>query len=281
METLRISGLKKRYKNFEMDGVTFDIPQGSIVGLIGENGAGKSTIIKSILGVTRPDGGKIIFQGKEIGLLSKEEKQQIAYVFDDIGLPMELDTAMLEKVCSRVFCTWNSHIFWEYAEKFSLPKGKVLKEFSKGMKLKAAIAVAVSYDSKLLVLDEPTSGLDPIARDDILSLLYDYNQSGDRAILLSSHITTDLEKICDYIVFLHAGRIVMSGEKDALLYRYGIYGMEAGQVAELDKGAILKKRVREYGVEVLAIKDRMPNGFEFRQAGLEDIMLFYTKGENV
>lgn len=278
---LSIKGLNKHYTNFEMDGVSFDIPEGTVVGLIGENGAGKSTVIKSILGAVHPDGGQIIFDGKPIDRLSKAEKQKISFVLDDMGLPLELSMSMLDKVLSNVFEKWDSAKFRQLLQQFGLPEKKLLKEFSRGMKMKAAIAVALSYDSRLLILDEPTSGLDPVIRDEILEMIYDYNRHEGHAALISSHITTDLEKICDYIVYLHNGRVVFNEEKDELLAKYAVYSVDKIQLEELDKTAVVKILRREYGVDVLAIKQKMPSDFDFKPVSLDDIMLFYSKGENL
>lgn len=278
---LSIKGLNKHYTNFEMDGVSFDIPEGTVVGLIGENGAGKSTVIKSILGAVHPDGGQIIFDGKPIAQLSKSEKQKISFVLDDMGLPLELSMSMLDKVLSNVFEKWDSAKFRQLLQQFGLPEKKLLKEFSRGMKMKAAIAVALSYDSQLLILDEPTSGLDPVVRDEILEMIYDYNRRDGHAALISSHITTDLEKICDYIVYLHNGRVVFNEEKDELLAKYAVYGVDKTQLEELDKAAVVKIMRREYGIDVLAIKQMMPPDFDYRPVSLDDIMLFYSKGENL
>lgn len=278
---LSIKGLNKHYTNFEMDGVSFDIPEGTVVGLIGENGAGKSTVIKSILGAVYPDGGQIIFDGKPIDRLSKAEKQKISFVLDDMGLPLELSMSMLDKVLSNVFEKWDSAKFRQLLQQFGLPEKKLLKEFSRGMKMKAAIAVALSYDSRLLILDEPTSGLDPVIRDEILEMIYDYNRHEGHAALISSHITTDLEKICDYIVYLHNGRVVFNEEKDELLAKYAVYSVDEIQLGELDKTAVVKILRREYGVDVLAIKQKMPSDFDFKPVSLDDIMLFYSKGENL
>lgn len=278
---LSIKNYCKHYKNFDIQDVSFDIPGGAVVGLIGENGAGKSTIIKSILGAVHPDGGSILFDGREISRLSKSERQQISFVLDDTGLPMELNLTMLDGVLSCMYDSWDAAKFRALAQKFSLPDKKLLKDFSKGMKMKAAIAVALSRDSKLLVLDEPTSGLDPVVRDEILGMIYDYNQSGDRAVLLSSHITADLEKICDYIVYIHGGRIIFSEEKDALLEKYAVYGVDERQLSELDRDALVRVIRREYGTEVLALRDKMPSSFEGKPVTLDDIMLFYSKGERV
>lgn len=278
---LSIRDLKKYYENFDIENVSFDIPKGAVVGLIGENGAGKSTVIKCILGAVHPDGGQILFDGKEIRETCRKDRQKIAFVFDDTGLPLELDLGMLDKVLCRIYDKWDTAKFRSLIREFSLPRDKMLKDFSKGMKMKAAIDVAFSYDSDVLILDEPTSGLDPVVRDEIIEMIYNYNQNGDRSVLLSSHITADLEKICDYIVYIHEGRIIFNEEKDELLNRYAIYSIEDKHLRELNKSAFIKVLKREYRTEILAQKDKMPKDFEYKPVTLDEMMLFYSKGEDV
>lgn len=278
---LSIRGLSKRYMNFSVEDVTFNVPDGTVVGLIGENGAGKSTIIKSVLGAVHPDGGEILVDGMPLDKLDRSGRQKISFVLDDMGLPMELTLSMLDKVLSNIFEKWDSEKFKSLVQKFGLPEKKMLREFSKGMKMKATIAVALSYESNLLILDEPTSGLDPVVRDDILEMIYDYNRQNGRAALISSHITTDLEKICDYIVYIHGGKVIFNEEKDELLSRYAIYSTDEKQLAELDKTAVVKVLHRDYGVDILASKEKMPQDFEYRPVSLDDIMLFYSKGESI
>ncbi len=278
---LSIRGLSKRYMNFSVEDVTFNVPDGTVVGLIGENGAGKSTIIKSVLGAVHPDGGEILVDGMPLDKLDRSGRQKISFVLDDMGLPMELTLSMLDKVLANIFEKWDSAKFKALVQKFGLPEKKMLKEFSKGMKMKATIAVALSYESNLLILDEPTSGLDPVVRDDILEMIYDYNRQNGRAALISSHITTDLEKICDYIVYIHGGKVIFNEEKDELLSRYAIYSTDEKQLAELDKTAVVKVLRRDYGVDILASKEKMPRDFEYRPVSLDDIMLFYSKGESI
>ncbi len=278
---LSIRDLKKHYENFDIENVSFDIPKSAVVGLIGENGAGKSTVIKCILGAVHPDGGQILFDGKEIRETCRKDRQKIAFVFDDTGLPLELDLGMLDKVLCRIYDKWDTAKFRSLIREFSLPRDKMLKDFSKGMKMKAAIAVAFSYDSDVLILDEPTSGLDPVVRDEIIEMIYNYNQNGDRSVLLSSHITADLEKICDYIVYIHEGRIIFNEEKDELLNRYAIYSIEDKHLRELNKSAFIKVLKREYRTEILAQKDKMPKDFEYKPVTLDEMMLFYSKGEDV
>lgn len=278
---LSIRDLKKHYENFDIENVSFDIPKSAVVGLIGENGAGKSTVIKCILGAVHPDGGQILFDGKEIRETCRKDRQKIAFVFDDTGLPLELDLGMLDKVLCRIYDKWDTAKFRSLIREFSLPRDKMLKDFSKGMKMKAAIAVAFSYDSDVLILDEPTSGLDPVVRDEIIEMIYNYNQNGDRSVLLSSHITADLEKICDYIVYIHEGRIIFNEEKDELLNRYAIYSIEDKHLRELNKSAFIKVLKREYRTEILAQKDKMPKDFKYKPVTLDEMMLFYSKGEDV
>lgn len=278
---LSIRGLSKRYINFSVEDVTFKVPDGTVVGLIGENGAGKSTIIKSVLGAVHPDGGEILVDGMPLDKLDRSGRQKISFVLDDMGLPMELTLSMLDKVLANIFEKWDSAKFKSLVQKFGLPEKKMLREFSKGMKMKATIAVALSYESNLLILDEPTSGLDPVVRDDILEMIYDYNRQNGRAALISSHITTDLEKICDYIVYIHGGKVIFNEEKDELLSRYAIYSTDEKQLAELDKTAVVKVLHRDYGVDILASKEKMPQDFEYRPVSLDDIMLFYSKGESI
>ena len=281
MEKLRIEGLCKKYENFELKYISLSIPNGCCFGLIGENGAGKSTLIKSILGLVKGDEGKIYFEGREIEKLDKTERQKISFVLDDTGLPLELNLKMINRALSLILVKWEGDKFKELTEKFKLPDNLKLARFSKGMKMKAAIAIALSYDSDLLILDEPTSGLDPVSRDDILDLLYDYNKNADKAILFSSHITSDLEKLCDYIIYLNRGEIVLNEEKDELLRKYAVYSVEQRQLTELNKGAVLKVIKRDFGTDILALKEEMSAGFEYRNVSLEDFMLFFSKGEDL
>lgn len=280
MDKLTIKNLCKHYQNFDIDNVSLSIPSGSVVGLIGENGAGKSTIIKSILGITKIDGGEISFNGTDIRNLSKEEKQKIAFVLDDSGLPQNLDLKTMNKMFSSIYSTWNGNLFNEYVQKFNLPNDKEYSKFSKGMKMKVALAVAFSHESELLILDEPTSGLDPVVRDEILELLYDYCKD-DKAIIISSHITSDLEKICDYVIYIHNGKVVMSEQKDELLQKYAIYQLDQKQLLELQPQAVSRVLKKEFGMEALALKERMPKDFDYRPIVLDDIMLFYSKGEKL
>ena len=280
-DALTISGLTKTYKGFKLNGVSFSVPCGSIVGLIGENGAGKSTTINAILGLIQKEAGSICILGKE--QLDSEIKEQIGVVFDGNNYPEILSPQKLNRVMKEIYHSWDEHTFLNLLRKFSLPADKQIKQFSKGMKMKLAIAVALSHNSKLLILDEATSGLDPVVRDDILDMLLDFVQDESHSILVSSHITSDLEKIADYIVFLHEGRVVFSKPKDELTEQYGIIKCGSAQFDALDKSEIIAYRKMDYEWQVLvADRNKMQKKYPKAMivpASIDEIMLLYVKGE--
>lgn len=280
-DALTISGLTKTYKDFKLNGVSFSVPCGSIVGLIGENGAGKSTTINAILGLIQKEAGSICVLGKE--QMDSEIKEQIGVVFDGNNYPEILSPQKLNRVMVKIYHSWDEHTFLNLLRKFSLPADKLIKQFSKGMKMKLAIAVALSHNSKLLILDEATSGLDPVIRDDMLDILLDFAQDETHSILISSHITTDLEKIADYIVFIHEGQVVFSKPKDDLTEQYGIIKCGAAQFDALDKSDIIVYRKMDYEWQVLitdreAMKKKYPKAL-IEPATIDEIMLLYVKGE--
>ena len=280
-DALIISGLTKTYKDFMLNGVSFSVPCGSIVGLIGENGAGKSTAINAVLGLIQKEAGSICVLGKE--QLDNEIKEQIGVVYDGNNYPEIFSARKLNRVMKAIYHSWEEHTFLNLLKKFSLPTDKPIKQFSKGMKMKLAIAVALSHNSKLLILDEATSGLDPVIRDDILDILLDFAQDETHSILISSHITTDLEKIADYIVFIHEGQVVFSKLKDELIEQYGIIKCGAAQFEALDKLDIIVYRKMDYEWQVLvadraAMKKKYPKAL-IDSASIDEIMLLYVKGE--
>lgn len=280
-DALTISGLTKTYKDFVLNDVSFSVPSGSIVGLIGENGAGKSTTISAALGIVQKEAGFVSILGKEE--LDNEVKEQIGVVFDGNNFSEILSPKKIGRVMKDIYQSWDDHIFMALLKKFSLPVCKPIKQFSKGMKMKLAIAVALSHNSKLLILDEATSGLDPVVRDDILDMLLDFVQDENHSILVSSHITSDLEKIADYIVFLHEGRVVFSKPKDELTEQYGIIKCGAAQFDVLDKSEIIAYRKMDYEWQVLvADRNKMQKKYPKAMivpASIDEIMLLYVKGE--
>mgnify|MGYP005766276017 FL=1 len=275
---IEIKNLTKHYGGFTLDNVSFSVPRGSVVGLIGENGAGKSTIIKSLLGVINTDGGEILFDSVPLGRLGKNQRQLTGVVLDDVSLPSAVNLRELNTVMKNMFSRWDEQTFFALTERFRLPRDKKTGEFSKGMKMKTAIAAALSHGAETLILDEPTSGLDPVARDEILDILYDFMQNSGHAVLISSHITSDLEKLCDYVVFIHGGKVAVSGEKDALLEEYAVYG---GNISDLDPAAVVRVRRRNYGADALVKRSMIPPSFGTEKTTLEDIMLFFVKGEKL
>ena len=280
-DALTISGLTKTYKDFVLNDVSFSVPSGSIVGLIGENGAGKSTTISAALGLVQKEAGSVSVLGKEE--LDNEVKEQIGVVFDGNNFSEILSPKKIGRVMRDIYQSWDGRTFMALLKKFSLPAGKPIKQFSKGMKMKLAIAVALSHNSKLLILDEATSGLDPVVRDDILDMLLDFVQDESHSILVSSHITSDLEKIADYIVFLHEGRVVFSKPKDELTEQYGIIKCGSAQFDALDKSEIIAYRKMDYEWQVLvADRNKMQKQYPKAMivpASIDEIMLLYVKGE--
>lgn len=277
---LMISGLTKTYKDFILDHVSFTVPSGSIVGLIGENGAGKSTTINAILGLIQKEAGVVSILEKEE--LNKEIKEQIGVVFDGSNYPEILSPKKLNQVMKNIYKLWDEQMYFHLLKQFSLPIDKKIKQFSKGMKMKLAITVAFSHHSKLLLLDEATSGLDPVIRDDILDMLLDFVQEEEHSILVSSHITSDLEKIADYIIFIHKGKVVFFKPKDELMEQYGIMKCGAAQFDALDKSDIIVYRKMDYEWQILiSNREKMQKKYSKAMivpATIDEIMLLYVKG---
>ncbi len=280
---LTVSGLTKKYREFTLSDISFEVPQGTIVGLIGENGAGKSTIINAVLGLTQKDAGEVTILGKNEQEIDFAACNQIGVVFDSGNFPNGLTPKELNGLLKNVFLLWDEEIYFSLLKKLSLPPDKKMKTFSKGMKMKLAIAVSFSHCSNLLILDEATSGLDPVVRDDILDMLLDFVQDENHSILVSSHITGDLEKIADYIVFIHEGRLLFSKPKDELLEKYGIVKCGMAQFDALESRDMIAYRKRDYEWQVLVAdrdkaKKKYPNAV-IVPATIDEIMLLYIKGE--
>lgn len=280
---LEINGLCKNYQAFSLKDVSFSLPAGSIMGFIGENGAGKTTTIKLILNEIRRDSGTIKIFGKDNIKDEVKIKEQIGVVFDESYFYGDLTADDVGSILKRIFKTWDQSLYETYKRDFELPKGKKIKEYSKGMKMKLSIASALAHHPRLLILDEATSGLDPVMRSDILDVFLDFIQDESRGVLFSSHITSDLERVADYVTFVHKGRVVFSRSKDELIDGCGIVKCGASQFAGLDKSGFLRWRRGESECEALVTdKDeakRKYPGLVVDGASLDEIMLLYVKGE--
>ena len=275
-----IKGVSKTYRDFTLDSLTLSLPEGSIMGLIGENGAGKSTTIKLIMNAILPDSGSI----EVLGMDNKspefaETKEDIGVVLDEAYFPISLNCKNVNTIMRLTYKKWDSDKYFGYIKKFGLPEKKAFKDFSRGMKMKLAIAVALSHDPKLLVLDEATGGLDPIVRDEILDIFNDFTRDESHSILISSHIVSDLEKICDYIAFLHRGRLMFVEEKDMLYENYALVNMTKAQLSGMPKGSVLGSRENSYGAEVLMLRSDIPAGMVPERITIEDIMLYMAREE--
>ncbi|MBD5499423.1 MAG: ABC transporter ATP-binding protein [Lachnospiraceae bacterium] len=278
---LQVENLTKQYPGFTLDHVSFAVPKGTIMGLIGENGAGKSTTINAILDLINKDDGTVTFWGQELSS-SKPLKEDIGVVFDDINFYETLTPAKVGKISSVAYKQWDSHLYQDYLKRFRLPADKEIKTLSKGMQMKLCIAVALSHKPKLLILDEATSGLDPIMRDDILDVFLEFVQDENHSIMMSSHITTDLEKVADYITFIHQGKVIFSKRKDELRYHYGIIRCGATVFNQIDKKEVLAYRKEDYQWNVLvADKEKAKRKYKnttVDDATIDDILLLYVKG---
>lgn len=279
-DALVIQNLTKKYDGFFLDHINITLPSGCIMGFIGENGAGKSTTIKLILDLIKKDGGKISVLGTDWESGGKSLRENIGVVMDECSFPELLTVEEVNKVMKHCYRTWKEKTFRSYAEQFSLPLKKPVKEFSRGMKMKLSIAVALSHESKLLIMDEATSGLDPVVRDEILDVFLEFIQDEGHSIFLSSHIISDLEKICDYITLIHKGKILFSQPKDALLDRYVVVKCSQREFDALDQGAVVGVRKNGFGVEALAEKAKIGRNVAADRASIEEIMLYFIKEGN-
>jgi len=277
MNALEIKNLSKSFSGFCLDNVSLTLPSGCIMGLIGENGAGKSTTVKLILDMLHKDSGRITILGKDNGKDISLIKEDIGVVMDEVGIPECLTAKQVGKVMRLTFRNWNEAEYGRLLKKLSLPDDKPFKDFSRGMKMKLGIAVAMSHGAKLLLLDEPTSGLDPVVRDEVVEMFYDFTRDENHSILISSHIVSDLEKLCDYVAFLHKGKLLLCEEKDVLLSEYGIIHCTVEQLSELDKKVIKYKKETPYGAEVIVPRKDAPYGFKLSPISIEELFVFMVK----
>ena len=279
---LEVKDLTKRYDGFTLDHVSFQVPGGCIMGLIGENGAGKSTTIKAVLDLIHRDAGTVTFWGQELSA-SSDLKEDIGVVFDGISFYETLTPAQVGRILGAAYRRWDDGLYKQYLERFSIPKEKEIKGLSKGMKAKLSIAAALSHRPKFLIMDEATSGLDPVMRDDMLDVFLEFVQDEEHSILMSSHITADLEKVADYITFIHQGKLLFCKSKDELRYQYGIVRCGAAAFEQMDKADVLAWRKEDYQWDVLVPDKekarRLYKNVVVDDATIDDILLLYVKGE--
>lgn len=281
--TIKVKNLNKKYEGFELKNISFEIPEGSIVGLIGENGAGKTTTIKSILNIINSE-GEIQVLGKDIKQNEKEIKSKLGVVLDDSFLSEYLTPKKINSIMKNFYNTWDNKLFENYIKIFKLPENKMIKDFSSGMKMKLKIATAISHKPQILILDEPTSGLDPIVRNEILDIFRQFIAEDEtRSILVSTHITTDLEHISDYIMFIKNGEITLNLPTSEILENYGIVKCDEKDFSKISKEDYEYYRKEKYQYEVLVKNKKMIKSkygiSTIDKASIEDIMLFYIKGE--
>ena len=277
MNALEIQNLTKTYPGFCLDDLSLTLPSGCILGLIGENGAGKSTTIKLILDMLRRDSGTVTILGKDNRDNLRLTKEDVGVVLDEVGIPECLTAMQVGKIMALTFRQWDQSRYEAYLKRLSIPEKKPFKEFSRGMKMKLGIAIAMSHHPKLLILDEATSGLDPVVRDEVVEMFRDFTREENHSILISSHIVSDLEKLCDYIAFLHKGKLLLYEEKDRLLEEYGLLLCTREQLGQLPEGAVKSQKASPYGVEALVLRAAVPEGWHVVPISIEELFIFMVK----
>lgn len=277
---IEIKNVTKTYDGFKLDNISFCVPKGSIMGFIGQNGAGKTTTIRSLLNITSIDSGEIRLLGLDHKKDEIDIKRRLAVVFDELPFHESFNAKNMARIFEGLYPEWDNALFAEYLDRFGLPAKKKIGQFSKGMKMKLQIACALSHNAELLVMDEATTGLDPVVRDEILHIFMEYLQSGERSILMSSHITSDLEKIADCVAFIDNGKILLTGLKDELLESHGILKTSREKAKLIDSSAVVSTRLNSFGAEIM-VNDRAAVIKAYPDlvcdpATLDDIMLYYV-----
>lgn len=281
MNAIEIRNLTKSYGDFTLKNLNLTLPQGTIMGLIGENGAGKSTIIKLILNMIQREEGTITLLGEDNRNNLHIMKEEIGVVFDDVGIQGCLTPLQVGKIMRLTYANWNQEIYEHYLNIFKLPPQKKFKEFSRGMRMKLGIAIALSHNARLLILDEATSGIDPVMRDEILDLLFEFTRDAAHSILLSSHIVSDLEKICDYVAFLHDGELILCEEKDVLKEKYAVIRCSEKRLLELDSSAIIGRKKNAYGIEAIMQRKSIPGDIEKSSVDIEQLFICMARGIDI
>lgn len=281
---IEIKNVTKDYGDFKLDSVSFSVPEGSVCGFIGQNGAGKTTTIKAILDGINIDQGEVYVFGEDIRKNGAKLREDIGVVFDEMGFHEFMTGKDINLMMKNIYKMWDEEAYFNYLKRFSLPSKKRCGEFSRGMRMKLQIAVALSHHAKLLIMDEPTSGLDPIVRNEMLQIFREFVVEEDHTILLSSHITGDLEKIADEVVYINCGKIILSGNKDEIIEKHGLLKCKKDELKEISQSLIVNAEVESYGASVL-VNDRVAceklyPGMIMESASLEEIMLFYVNKFN-
>lgn len=274
---IELKDVTRVYPKFKLNNINLSVPCGSVMGFIGENGAGKSTTIKAILGLLKKGEGTVTVLGEDASGLSSQIKEQIGVVFDGLAFPANLNAKQLDKVMSGIYKTWDSADFFGYLNRFELPLDKKFKSFSRGMEMRLSIAAALSHNPRLLILDEPTSGLDPVMRSEILDIFMEFMQDETHSIFISTHITSDLEHIADYICFIHKGSIIFTEERNEMLERHRILKCTDDELARIDKADIIGMRKDRYSNEVLTTAAEKYPDIAADAPSIEEIMVYYVK----
>lgn len=280
MNALEIKNLTKSFPGFTLDHLNLTLPSGCVMGLVGENGAGKSTTIKLILDILHKDSGSITLLGRDNQEDLQLTKEDVGVVMDEVGIPECLTSEQVGRIMGHTFRNWDDGEYRRLLHQFSLPEGKAFKDFSRGMKMKLGIAIALSHGAKLLLLDEATSGLDPVVRDEVIEMFYDFTRDESHSILISSHIVSDLEKLCDYIAFLHEGKLLLCEEKDRLLEEYGILHCTRQQADDFAASAIKYRKESPYGMTLIVRRDAVAAGLDISPVNIEELFIFMTKEAN-
>ncbi len=277
---IEMDNVSKRLGDFLIDDMTLTLPKGCILGLVGENGAGKTSTIRLIMNSLLPDEGQIrVMDMENTSTGFTDLKNRIGVVLDDAYFPYVVNAERANRIMKSAYREWDEKTYFDYVEKFGLPMKKRFKDYSRGMKMKLAAAVALSHKADLLILDEATAGLDPVMRNELTDMLYDFTRDENHSILISSHITTDLEKLCDYIAFIHKGKLILCEEKDRLLESRGIIRCGKDQADDIPEDAVIGSIRGKYGMEYLVERDKVSPVFQMEKPSIEDIMLYMVKGE--
>lgn len=279
MDAIKIQNLNKSYKDFELKNINLTLPKGCIMGLIGENGAGKSTIIKLILNMIKQDNGTIEVLGKSNDIGFELTKEDIGAVLDDVGFPDCLTVRQINNIMKHTYKKWDEKTYFDYISKLKIPENMAFKDFSRGMKMKLGITAALSHSPKLLILDEATNGLDPVIRDEVTDIFNEFTRDENNSILISSHIISDLEKLCDYIAFLHNGQLILCEEKDKLTELFGMIHCVRNQLTKIPPRDIIGIKSSAYGASAVVRRCSIPQEIKVSPVSIEELFVFMVKEE--